>query len=176
MCAHLGTCYVLKLAWWWLHEQPKHVATRDLTLYLLTIENVVSGRKYTYVLYLLFVVNTICKCLYIYTRDYNWEGVWFNIFVNTLTTTTPQQTSPLINYKHHHHCQNTASFNTRNPDINANIIYNVNPYLTLHIHYKDQSINIFNEMIHNFEMIITHTHTHTPTYKDIIVSCQNLWC
>ena len=51
LCAHFGTCYVLKLAWWWLHEQPKHVATRDLTSYLLTIEIVVSGRKYTYVLY-----------------------------------------------------------------------------------------------------------------------------
>ena len=34
MCAHLGTCYVLKLAWWWLHEQPKHIATRDLTSYI----------------------------------------------------------------------------------------------------------------------------------------------
>ena len=51
LCAHLGTCFVLKLTWWWLHEQPKHVTTRDLTLYLLTIEIVVSGRKYTYVLY-----------------------------------------------------------------------------------------------------------------------------
>ena len=48
LCAHLGTCYVLKLAWWWLYEQPKHVATRDLALYLLSIEIVVSGRKYTY--------------------------------------------------------------------------------------------------------------------------------
>ena len=57
LCAHLGACYVLKLAWWWLHEQPKHVATRDLTLYLLTIEIVVSGRKYTYVL-LFFLPDT----------------------------------------------------------------------------------------------------------------------
>ena len=48
LCAHLGICYVLKLGWWWLHEQPRHVATRDLTLYLFTIEIVVSGRKYTY--------------------------------------------------------------------------------------------------------------------------------
>ena len=47
LCAHLGACYVLKLAWWWLYEQRKHVATRVLTLYLLIIGIVVSGRKYT---------------------------------------------------------------------------------------------------------------------------------
>ena len=48
--AHLGTCYVLKLAWWWPHEQPKHVATRDLNFISAYYWIVVSRRKYTYVL------------------------------------------------------------------------------------------------------------------------------